>query len=101
MYRFEVNWNRNLAMRGEGTAAAIHEMIRGAAIGNFGNVDRCKVGRNGAWPSVDMLLSLAMVDCREEINDKSISGCVQDETGRLSWTVWRVSDNVRIDIAAL
>lgn len=100
MWKYEINWNRKLACKGWSTAAFLHEMIRGAAMGNFVGLD-CnfpaktrlrdfKVGSHGAWPSLDTLLAMETLSATNDVHDISLNGFVADETGRLTWSIVRV-----------
>lgn len=89
MYKFEMNWNRKLAARGEGTAAAMTEIIRGHVTGNFVNVAKCRSGRM-PFPSLNDVMALEPVREGEHVDDKGLSGFCADDTGRATWCVWRV-----------
>jgi hypothetical protein len=90
MWKVEANWNRRLAFRAEGTSAAISEMLRGFITGNFVNVAKCEASRI-PWPSIDDLQRLDLVPDGAHIDDYALNGYVSNETGRASWSVWRVN----------
>jgi hypothetical protein len=81
MIKFEINWNRKLALRGEGTAVAVHDAISAFVHGNFATINHGKYMR-GKIPSLGELLAM------QPGTDSAMSGAYDDGTGRAAWAVW-------------
>lgn len=81
MLKFEINWNRKLALRGEGTASAVSDMLANFIRSNF--VNYSILHQKGNIPSLSDLLSIPTG------TENAISGSYDDGTGRAMWAVWR------------
>jgi hypothetical protein len=83
MLKFEFNWNRKLAARGEATAPMLHDMLTAFVEGNFAGIDYRKFG--GARHHLPTLNELLQI---EPGTENQISGAYDDGTGRASFSIW-------------
>ena len=82
MLKFEFNWNRNLAARGEATAPMLHDMLTAFVEGNFARIDAKNFGPRGRLPTLNELRQIEPGTINE------ISGRYDDGTGRASFSIW-------------
>lgn len=79
MFKFEVNLNKKLALKGYGTASAIYSAISKYVIGVGLTKGRFKCGTAGAYPKLAAIEALESGD--------SVDGYCENANGRIVFSV--------------